>query len=198
MLRIVRLGRPGLEVESLDVPDGACVAVTGASGAGKTLLLRAVADLDPNEGEVEAAGMIRERTPAPLWRRRVAYVAAESAWWAETVGEHFADPDAARPLIEALLLPAESLDWAVARLSTGEKQRLALARSLASRPPVMLLDEPTAALDAEATAAVERVLRARLDEGASILMVTHDPAQALRLAGSTLRIEHGRIAGVVP
>ncbi len=193
MLRIRNLRRLNLTVPRLDVADGECVAVMGPSGAGKSLLLRAVADLDPNEGEVTAAGVDRAAVAAPRWRRLVAYIPADSGWWAETVAEHFAEPRAARPLLAAMGLPDEALGWDVARLSTGERQRCALARALVHDPPVLLLDEPTAALDPDAVAAVERLLHERLRRGFSMLAVTHDVAQAARLAARILRVDGGNV-----
>src|SRR3954451_6859003 len=62
---------------------GECIALQGSSGVGKSLLLRAIADLDPNDGVVKLDGMPREAMPAPLWRKQVTYVAAEPGWWAE-------------------------------------------------------------------------------------------------------------------
>ncbi len=83
-------------------------------------------------------------------------------------------------------------------LSTGERQRLAFARLLRRDPDVLLLDEPTAALDAEATERVEALVRARLDAGASVLIVTHSGDQAERLAGRRLRIEDGAVVEAAP
>ena len=91
MLEVADLHRVGLKPTSFSLADGTCVAVKGPSGAGKTLLMRAIADLDPNEGRVTLNGEDRALIPAPLWRRRVIYVPAEPGWWAETVGEHFGD-----------------------------------------------------------------------------------------------------------
>ena len=91
---------------SFDLDAGECVAMRGASGSGKTQLLRAVADLDPNEGTVLLDGTPRGSVPAPAWRRLVAYVPAEPGWWADTVGGHFVDWAAAAPLAERLGLPA--------------------------------------------------------------------------------------------
>ncbi len=97
------------------------------------------------------------------------------------------------PLIERFLLPAGCGDWPVARLSTGERQRLALARALVQSPRVLLLDEPTSGLDPDATAAVETELRDRMANGVGILMVTHDAAQANRLAQARLQIDNDRV-----
>lgn len=165
----------------LEIAPGECVTVTGRSGAGKSLLLRLVADLDPGEGEAFLDGRARATFPAPAWRRRVAYAAAEPGWWTEAVAAHFPDRPRARALTGELGLASALLDGPVARLSTGERQRLALVRALLADSPVLLLDEPTAALDAESVARTETLLRARLAEGVAIVLVTHDAALAARL-----------------
>jgi phosphate-transporting ATPase len=181
MLAVHCLRAPGVALDRFELGAGACVAVRGPSGAGKTLLLRALADLDPNRGEVTLDGAARDAMPAPRWRRLVTYLAAEPAWWADTVGEHFADWAAAAPLIAALGLPEDCPSWPVARASTGERQRLALARGLAHRPRVVLLDEPTSGLDEDARRAAETLLLKRFRGGLSALWVTHDDAQARRV-----------------
>lgn len=191
MLRIGDLRWHDRHLAALEVPPGECVAVTGPSGAGKSRLLRAIADLEPNTGDVEAFGMARAATPAPAWRRRVIYLAATSGWWADTVGPHLDDGNAAAPLIERLGLPADCLGWQVAQLSNGEKQRLALVRALIARPKVLLLDEPTASLDADAEAAAEALIREHLDAGGCALLVTHDAAQAGRLATRAVTLAAG-------
>jgi ABC-type iron transport system FetAB ATPase subunit len=191
MLRIHDLTWHDRRLALLEVPAGECVSVTGPSGSGKSRLLRAIADLEPNEGRVEAFGVDREETPAPDWRRLVMYLAATSGWWADTVAPHFEAPEAAPALIEAVCLPADSPAWQVAHLSSGEKQRLALVRALLLSPRVLLLDEPTASLDSEAAAAVETVIQAQLGDGACALLVTHDAAQARRLASRTVALSAG-------
>lgn len=191
MLAVRRLSRAGLSVAPFGIADGECVAVLGPSGSGKSMLLRAIADLDPNEGEIVAGAVARRQVPAPHWRRIVTYVPADSGWWADRVGEHFADGAAVRSLEAAVLLPPDCLDWPVGRLSTGERQRLALIRALVQHPQVLLLDEPTSGLDAAATAAVEALLLRCLAGGTSILMVTHDAGQAGRLAKRSLRVDNG-------
>ena len=198
MLRIRGLVRSGLAPFDLDLDAHEAVAISGPSGAGKTLLLRAIADLDLNQGEIELDGRARAGMAAPAWRRLVTYMAAEPGWWADRVGDHFLDPEKSRDKLAPLLLPPEAMEWKVARLSTGEKQRLALARVLERAPRVLLLDEPTASLDTEAAKAVETVLRHRLGEGAAILFVTHDSEQAQRLAKRVFIMEAGAVRAKVP
>src|SRR3546814_18698767 len=91
MLTVRNLSRSGLEPTSFELAAGECIALRGPSGSGKTLLLRALADLDLNEGEVLLDDTPRSRIPAPRWRRRVGYVAAEPGWWSERLVEHFRD-----------------------------------------------------------------------------------------------------------
>ena len=191
MLTVQSLARPGLSVQDFTVDAGECVAVTGPSGSGKSLLLRTIADLDPNTGEVTVDGLERSLTPAPVWRRTVTYLAAESGWWAERAGEHFADIGAAKPLLAALGLPPDCLHWPITRLSSGERQRLALVRALVQKPQVLLLDEPTAALDKQSVHAAEKLLQDELARGATLLWVTHDLEQAKRVANRRLQVENG-------
>jgi ABC-type lipoprotein export system ATPase subunit len=86
----------------------------------------------------------------------------------------------------------------VARLSTGERQRLAILRALARGPRALLLDEPTGALDSETRALVEAMLRRQLDAGTPILMVTHDRSQAERLAVRIVQVADGRLVRRAP
>jgi putative ABC transport system ATP-binding protein len=185
MLTVKALKRLHLSV-SLELADGECIALQGPSGVGKSLLLRAIADLDPNEGSVELDGMPRETTPAPLWRKQVTYVAAEPGWWADTVQEHFTAWDRAIELVEWLRLPAGCGTWPVQRLSTGEKQRLGLVRALLLRSRVLLLDEPTSALDAASTESVEAIVAERVSAGTSVIWSTHNSAQARRVGSRLL------------
>lgn len=191
MLTVENLKRPGMPAISLNLEEGTCLAVMGPSGSGKTLLLRAIADLDPSEGLVMFNGLNKADVSAPDWRRQIAYVAAEPGWWADTPAEHFHDWSAAQPLLEKLLLPLDIDTEPIARLSTGERQRLALIRALEGKPRVLLLDEPTGPLDAASTDAVEGVLSQRMKEGTSVLLSTHDAAQASRMADNVLRFANG-------
>ncbi|MEJ2712666.1 MAG: ATP-binding cassette domain-containing protein [Acidihalobacter sp.] len=177
---------------SLSLAAGECVALTGPSGSGKSVLLRAIVDLDPNAGEVLLDGESRAGFTPSAWRRALALVPAEPAWWAERVVEHFSH--GAEPDLPELGLPAEALDWEVARCSSGERQRLALLRSLALAPRVLLLDEPTANLDADSRGRVETLVDKFRGEGGAVLWVTHDPEQALRVAGRRLELAKGGLS----
>ena len=121
----------------LNLDTGACAAVTGPSGSGKSLFLRMIADLDPSEGKVWLNERERGSMPAPQWRRQATYVSAESGWWADRVIEHF---DLNRrsevaALAARLGLRPDLLDAPVAQLSTGEKQRFYLDDRLLIQGP---------------------------------------------------------------
>lgn len=193
VLRLRGVYSQRLSPVSLDLAAGECAAITGPSGSGKSLLLRQVADLDPGHGEVELDGARRSAMRGFEWRRKVVYCQAEAGWWDDHVAPHFTHCAQAQALMLALGLPSDKLDALVHELSTGERQRLGLARALAQAPRVLLLDEPTAALDQAATALVEAAMQRYLDGGAAILMVTHSPEQAQRLARRRWRMEAGRL-----
>jgi ABC-type iron transport system FetAB ATPase subunit len=193
LLEVRALRHPPLEDASLVVAAGECVVIAAPSGAGKSLLLRAIADLDPHAGQVRLGGVDRAAIPAPAWRQQVGYLPAVPGWWAATVGEHMADRGAAAAMLPRLGLPTDALTWPVARLSTGERQRLSLIRAIIGRPRVLLLDEPTAALDSVSVLAVEDLLAECLATAAAILIVSHDPAQISRLARRRLTIIDGRL-----
>ncbi len=165
-----------------------CTTLNGPSGSGKTLLLRAIADLDQHQGEILLDGIEQRQLPAHQWRRRVAYLPAESHWWADRVGAHWDAVDSA--LLQALGFAPEVTGWEVARLSSGERQRLALARLLALKPQVLLLDEPTANLDTANRQRAEAVIFDYLEHNAAMaLWVTHDPEQGRRIGARHLRIQ---------
>ena len=91
-LRLNRLSTRHVGPIECRVEAAECVCIHGASGSGKTLLLRAIADLDPHQGEALLDGAGCSTLPPPQWRRSVALVVAESQWWSEHVREHFEEP----------------------------------------------------------------------------------------------------------
>jgi putative ABC transport system ATP-binding protein len=179
----------------LTVSGGACTAITGPSGSGKSVLLRMIADLDPNSGEVWLDDQPRAAMSGPEWRKQATYVAAESGWWADRVSDHFAGSarDAIESMAPRLDLRGALMDAPVAQLSTGEKQRLALMRALLQRPKLLLLDEPTAALDEASVGLAEALLQEFSAAGGSLILVTHDPRQAQRLGTQHFRMAAGRL-----
>lgn len=197
LLAVRGLAGAAIRCDRLELAAGECLAVTGPSGSGKSLLLRAIADLDPNAADVSLRGEPRARIAAPAWRRRVMLVPAEPAWWAVQVRDHFLRPPP-EDLLAALGFVPGALEWAVDRLSTGERQRLALARALVLEPSVLLLDEPTAALDDDTKGAVEGLLRGFLSTGSGILIASHERAQVARLARRELRVRDGRVLEAAP
>jgi ABC-type iron transport system FetAB ATPase subunit len=172
---------------SLSIAPGECVSLRGDSGSGKSLLLRAIADLDPHEGQVLLDDMPATQFTAPQWRKQVALLPAESQWWQDEVGAHFQTEECS--WFEPLGFGTETMRWQVSRLSSGEKQRLALARILMNKPRVLLLDEPTASLDADNVITVERLIEEyRRNTGAAVLWVSHDTQQAARVGNRHMQL----------
>lgn len=146
MLKIVDLATNLFGPISISIEAGECIAILGPSGSGKSLFLRAVVDLDLNNGQVSLGGDRREGMPANLWGRLVGLVPAESGWWSERVADHFTPSNDLTAMLTSIGLP-DALDWQVSRLSSGERHRLAIVHALCLSPKALLLDEPTAALD---------------------------------------------------
>jgi len=171
---------------SLRVEAGQCLGISGPSGVGKSVLLRLLADLVEHEGQATLDGTACSATAAPEWRRKVRYCAATSGWWSDRVSDHFSDLAAARTRAAQIAVSQHLFDAMPNQLSTGERQRLALLRALENRPEFLLLDEPTSALDAETTAAVETLIRAEMEAGLGVVLVSHDGGQLERLAQTVL------------
>ncbi|MDH5648397.1 MAG: ABC transporter ATP-binding protein [Gammaproteobacteria bacterium] len=194
-LRLENIQRNGLMPVTLTIEPGECVCLSGSSSAGKTLLLRVIADLDPHEGEVYLDEIACQSMNAPQWRGQVGMLPAESFWWSERVGDHFGQIDITQ--WHQLMFEPQVADWAVSRLSTGERQRLALLRLLSGRPKALLLDEPTASLDPDNVARVEQLIEDyRAAHKAPVLWVSHDRQQISRVSNRHFRIISGRVEAV--
>lgn len=180
---------------NLTVSAGDIVGLTGQSGCGKTTLLRAIAGLiNPAEGEVLFQGRRPGDIGWPKFRRMVSYMDQTSVMLNASVETNLRRPFAyavsekpypekwALELIDALLLDRSILPQNARQLSVGQMQRVSLIRSIIIEPRVLLLDEPTSAMDDTTKETVERLIvntvRAR---NIAALIVTHDTDQAARL-----------------
>lgn len=204
-----RIGRQLiLDAVSLAVLPGEVVVLLGRSGSGKTTLLRTVNGLvQPTGGAVSFAGRpVREWGPVPL-RRRIGYViqeagllphlsvaenitlAARLEGWDET-----ARRERAAALLDLVELPREYGQRLPHELSGGQRQRVGIARALALEPPLLLLDEPFAALDPLTRLDLQRELRGLLQaSGKTALFVTHDIREALLLATRIVLLQDGHV-----
>lgn len=172
---------------NLSLEEGECCGLNGASGVGKSQFLRAVADVLPHEGECRLNDISSTSMLPQDWRRNVALIPAESFWWYDTVEPHFETEIANNPslnhLIERLGFSQDVLNWQISRLSTGERQRLSLIRTLITNPKVLLLDEPTSGLDNTMAAVVETLIAERCTKKeSSCLWVSHDLEQLARIS----------------
>jgi ABC-type multidrug transport system fused ATPase/permease subunit len=206
-------GRPALEQVSFQAPCGAVTALLGPTGAGKSTLVSLLLRLfDPDTGSVEIDGVDLRRLKLASLRANVAVALQENLLFGATVRENirYARPEASDAQVEAAARVACAdgfiaalprgydtlLGERGARLSTGQRQRLSIARAVLKDAPILVLDEPTAALDA---ATEQELLRNLLAWGRdrAILLVTHRPS-TLRHADQIVRLERGRVIDAGP
>lgn len=193
----------------LEIAGGDRVALIGRSGTGKSLFLRAIAGLDPvNAAEISLEGKPASAFPQPQWRARVSYLSPAPAFWGKALRQDFERAAAlgihagqAPALEEAEKLLAKldapgllSLDPAT--LSSGERQRATLARLLWLSPQILLLDEPTSAMDARTRHLAEEMLMhwcAFPEKHRAIFWITHDTAQARNFCNRYLLVEESKV-----
>jgi len=196
-----RGGRTVLHGVDLDLPRGRVTALAGPSGAGKTTLLRCLVRLEePADGQVLLEGDDVRAVDPCLLRRRVGLVAQAPVMLPGDVAANVgygldASADELARSLAAVGLSADLLERDARELSAGEAARVALARALARTPAALLLDEPTAALDAAAAGVVEDRVRALAVGGLAVLLVSHDNAQARRVADRAVVLHGGRVVG---
>ena len=175
-------------------------AILGPSGAGKTTLLRLCNRLEvPTEGRVLLDGADLSTVDPLALRRRVGMVFQQPTVFAGTVRDNLAvaHPDLGErctPALERVGLDPALLDRQADDLSGGEAQRLCIARTLLTDPDVVLMDEPTSSLDRDNRDVIENLTRALADSGIRIVWVTHDLAQAHRLATEIVVLVNGKLA----
>jgi putative ABC transport system ATP-binding protein len=203
-------GRSLVDNITVEVRSGEILAVIGSSGSGKSSFLRLLNRLDePTSGTVFLDGVDYRHIPPAELRRRIGMVTQRAFLFPGSVYDNLSfgprqrgaelPRDQAQELLSRVGL-AGYLERDVAHLSGGEAQRISIARALANSPTVLLLDEPTSALDEATKSDVESLLHEIIRERSlTCVIVTHDVAQAARLATAMLMLEKGRVikAGTV-
>ena len=191
---------PVLRGVDLLVPGEGVTVVLGPSGSGKSTLLRLCNRLEvPTSGRVLFRGDDLAGLEPLGHRRRVGMVFQQPTPFGGTVRDNLrvASPEAGdEAMAEALgraRLPAGFLDRNASELSGGESQRACLARTLLTRPEVLLMDEPTSALDEDARRGLERLARDLCEAGVPVVWVTHDLDQAARVADAVVEMVEGRV-----
>jgi len=204
--RFARSGRPILQIEEITVPRGGLVALVGPNGAGKSTLLKLMAFLEkPDEGRIFFKRREVESSDMPRLRRTVTLVSQSPFLFRGDVFKNVAYglkvrgvPPERWPALVAEALGTVDMDGfehrPVNELSGGETQRVALARALVFRPEVILLDEPTAGVDAMRVEMVNEIIRrANHRLGATVVFSTHNFAQAYNLTEQVIHMSAGRI-----
>jgi ATP-binding cassette, subfamily C, bacterial CydD len=202
---------PALADLSVTISPARHIAVTGPSGAGKSSLLGLLLRFaEPTSGDITAGGVDIQDIPVGAWRRQIAWVPQSPYLFAGTVAENIAlgDPDASEAAVRqaARLAGAEAFISSLARgfdtrlgeralaLSAGQRQRIALARAFLRDAPLVLLDEPTAHLDAATAVEIMATIHT-LMAGRTVLLVTHGAQHQIQ---DVLSLEHGRRVPAVP
>src|SRR5215469_3346660 len=185
---------------STHFPGGCCSAVRGASGSGKTTLLRLLNRLiDPAAGRVLLDGVPLTEPDVLVLRRRVGLVAQAPVLLTDAVldevrvGRSDLSEGRVTELLARVGLGEQFATRPTSGLSGGEAQRLCLARSLAVEPEVLLLDEPTSALDGPSATVIAALVRGHVNEGGTVVLVSHDPALVDGVAGRVFQLSHGRL-----
>ena len=200
-------GRDALSGVNMTIRPGDQITLTGPSGAGKSSLLALLLRFaEPTSGRIEAGGVDLVSVPAEEWRRQIAWVPQDPHLFAASVAENIAlgDPAAGREAIAAAAraagadgfiqdLPA-GYDTEVGerglRLSSGQRQQIALARAFLRDAPLLLLDEPAAHLDADTAARLDDALTA-LTNSRTVIRISHEQRQT---AGRVFILDHGRLS----
>lgn len=194
-------GKTLIDGLSLELTPGSRSVIMGPNGAGKSLTLRLIAGLiRPDAGSITYGGRAADaallRRIAVVFQRPVVLRRSVAANLKHALATYGVPRGERAQRIEELLALAGLQDLAdrPARvLSGGEQQRLAMVRALGAEPELLLLDEATASLDPQATAAIEELIGRAAAKGVKIVMVTHDRGQAQRLADEILFLHRGRL-----
>ncbi len=192
---------------SLKVEKGDYVSVIGSSGSGKSTFLKLCCHLiSPTKGNILINGNdVMKNNPIEL-RKKISYCFQTPILFGDTVMENINYPYSIRNktmdmervnmLFSRFNMEPEYIDREIKNLSGGEKQRIALIRTLLFRPEVLLLDEVTSALDVDNTLIVENAVNDLNNEGVTILWVTHNLEQSRKYANKLLTIDNGEITSL--
>ena len=194
----------------LQVEAGAIVCLMGPNGSGKTTLLRLAAGvLLPDAGRVRV--LRRDPATSAPARYSIGFLSSSERsfywrltakrnlrFWGSLQGLHGSRLERAVEEAAALAECREVLDRRFENISTGMRQRVGLARAVLHEPAVLLLDEPTRSMDAEAAESFYTVIRRLVERGTAVLMSTHSASEAARLGRRTVRIEDGALREVEP
>lgn len=197
---VERDGRRILGPFDLDLPRQGPIAISGPSGAGKSSLLRLLDRLDaPAAGTIELDGEPLAALEPTALRRRVAMVFQRPVVLPGTVADNLREADPGltdaqvASALERVALDPDLAGRDARDLSGGEAQRMGLARSLATRPEIVLFDEPTSSLDADSARAIEQLACGLEADGITTIWVTHDADQIERIARHVVRIADGDV-----
>jgi putative ABC transport system ATP-binding protein len=203
-----KTGKTILDDVNISIGDGDRIGLVGPSGSGKTSLLRAIAKLDPcDAGRLIADGKLVLRDDVPSYRRRVIYVAQRSAFVVGTVRRNLELPfelgsfeakfdlDRAKSWFDQLGKLPTLLDQSIESLSGGEQQIVSIVRALSLSPRALLLDEPTAALDADSVSRFERLILDwhQVEDERAFVWSSHDQQQVLRMTTRCIEMKEGRV-----
>jgi putative ABC transport system ATP-binding protein len=199
---VLRAGRRVLDEVTARIPAAGITVVSGPSGAGKTTLLRLCNRLEvPDAGTIRYRGRPLDELDPLTLRRRVGMVFQRPVPFPGSVADNLrvAYPDAGteelRVLLTRVALDAGLLDQEARTLSGGELQRVCLARTLVTGPETLLLDEPTSALDDQPKRVFENTARELAALGITLMWITHDEAQAHRVADRVYELRGGHLTG---
>jgi putative ABC transport system ATP-binding protein len=200
-ITVRRADRRVLDEVTAQIPATGITVISGPSGAGKTTLLRLCNRLEvPDDGTIRYRGQPLDELDPLVLRRRVGMVFQRPVPFPGSVADNLAvaHPDADAEEMSAALkrvaLDPGLLAQEARTLSGGELQRMCLARTLVTQPETLLLDEPTSALDAQPKQVFENTARELAAQGITIVWVTHDSAQAGRVADRIYQLRDGNLA----
>lgn len=189
---------------NMTVSKGEAIAVVGPSGSGKSTLLRLIADLiSPTEGKIMFKQQEYDTYQPELLRQRISYLPQNIELFGKTIGDNLSFPAYTRKdsfdkkratmLMKQMGLKRYKLSDSAHHLSGGEQQRITIARQLMYQPDILLLDEATSALDTKNSKMIEKIIFQMVEEGTTVLWITHNEAQSNHRFDRQIKTVNGEI-----